>query len=100
VLLVVGVLLAAFSPAFWTLIVARILIGRLAVGAASMTVSLCISEVAPPRIRGGLVSFNQLAITSGVPWSYPTKQRSLQQIERDLGAELSAEAAPAPTVGR
>jgi MFS family permease len=99
VLLVVGVLLAAFSPAFWTLIVARILIG-LAVGAASMTVSLCISEVAPPRMRGGLVSFNQLAITSGVPWSYPTKQRSLQQIERDLGAELSAEAAPAPTVGR
>src|ERR1700709_1718436 len=36
---VVGVLLAAFAPAFWTLIVARVIIG-LAVGSASMTVPL------------------------------------------------------------
>jgi sugar porter (SP) family MFS transporter len=66
---VVGVLLAAFAPMFWTLVLARVVIG-LAVGSASMTVPLYIGEVAPPRIRGGLVSFNQLAITIGILVSY------------------------------
>jgi sugar porter (SP) family MFS transporter len=62
---VVGVLGAAFSPTFWFLVVMRFVIG-LAVGSASMTVPLYIGEVAPPRVRGALVSFNQLAITSGI----------------------------------
>ena len=66
---VVGVLLAAFAPAYWTLILARFVIG-LAVGSASMTVPLYIGEVAPPKIRGGLVSFNQLMITCGILVSY------------------------------
>src|SRR6201995_3308273 len=66
---VVGVLLAAFAPMYWTLILARVIIG-LAVGSASMTVPLYIGEVAPPKIRGGLVSFNQLAITLGILVSY------------------------------
>jgi sugar porter (SP) family MFS transporter len=66
---IVGVLLAAFTPTFPVLLVARIVIG-LAVGAASMVVPLYIGEVAPPRIRGGLVSLNQLAITSGILVSY------------------------------
>ena len=66
---VVGVLLAAFAPMYWTLLLARIVIG-LAVGSASMTVPLYIGEVAPPRIRGALVSFNQLAITVGILVSY------------------------------
>jgi sugar porter (SP) family MFS transporter len=66
---VVGVLLAAFAPTYWTLLIARIVIG-LAVGAASMTVPLYIGEVAPPRMRGGLVSLNQLAITGGILLSY------------------------------
>jgi len=65
----VGVLLAAFSPVYWVLVLARVVIG-LAVGSASMTVPLYIGEVAPPRIRGGLVSLNQLAITSGILMSY------------------------------
>ncbi len=62
---VLGVLGAAFSPALWFLIVMRFVIG-LAVGSASMAVPLYISEVAPPRVRGALVSFNQLALTSGI----------------------------------
>jgi sugar porter (SP) family MFS transporter len=69
VVFVLGVLLAAFSPAYWTLILARVVIG-LGVGSASMTVPLYIGEVAPPRIRGALVSFNQLAITAGILVSY------------------------------
>jgi sugar porter (SP) family MFS transporter len=62
---VVGVLGAALSPTLWFLIVTRFVIG-LAVGSASMAVPLYISEVAPPRVRGALVSFNQLALTSGI----------------------------------
>ena len=64
-----GVLGAAFSPAFWFLVVMRFVIG-LAVGSASMTVPLFIGELAPPRFRGALVSFNQLAITGGILISY------------------------------
>jgi sugar porter (SP) family MFS transporter len=66
---VVGVALAAFAPQFWILLAARIIIG-LAVGSASMVVPLYIGEVAPPKIRGGLVSLNQLAITVGILVSY------------------------------
>jgi sugar porter (SP) family MFS transporter len=68
-LFVAGVLLAAFSPSYGVLVGARVIIG-LAVGSASMVVPLYIGEVAPPRVRGALVSFNQLAITSGILISY------------------------------
>jgi len=68
-LFVVGVMIAAFSPSYAVLVGARVIIG-LAVGSASMVVPLYIGEVAPPRVRGALVSFNQLAITSGILASY------------------------------
>jgi hypothetical protein len=41
-----------------------------AVGAASFVSPMYISEMAPPRARGGLTSFNQLAVTSGILLSY------------------------------
>ncbi|MHB1533454.1 MAG: sugar porter family MFS transporter [Acidimicrobiales bacterium] len=66
---IVGVLGAASSPAFAFLVAMRFVIG-LAVGSASMVVPMYIGEVAPPRYRGALVSFNQLAITSGILVSY------------------------------
>jgi len=66
---VAGVLGAAFSPTLWFLIVMRFVIG-LAVGSASMAVPLYISEVAPPRVRGALVSFNQLALTMGILFAF------------------------------
>jgi len=69
VVFVLGVMLAAFTPTFPVLLVARVIIG-LAVGSASMVVPLYIGESAPPSIRGGLVSLNQLAITSGILVSY------------------------------
>ena len=66
---IVGVLGAAFSPAFWFLVMTRFVIG-LAVGSASMVVPLFIGELAPPSTRGALVSLNQLAITSGILLSF------------------------------
>jgi MFS family permease len=69
-LFVAGVMLAAFSPSYAVLVGARVIIG-LAVGSASMVVPLYIGEVAhPPRVRGALASFNQLAVTSGILASY------------------------------
>jgi sugar porter (SP) family MFS transporter len=68
-LFVVGVLLAAVSPSYGVLVAARVVIG-LAVGSASMVVPLYIGEIVPPRVRGALVSFNQLAITTGILVSY------------------------------
>ncbi len=68
-LFVGGVMLAAFSPSFGVLVASRVIIG-LAVGSASMVVPLYIGELVPPQIRGALVSFNQLAITSGILVSY------------------------------
>jgi sugar porter (SP) family MFS transporter len=50
-------------------VAARVVIG-VAVGSASMVVPLYIGETAPPRVRGGLVSFNQLAVTVGILVSY------------------------------
>jgi sugar porter (SP) family MFS transporter len=68
-LFVAGVALAAFSPDYATLVAARVVIG-VAVGSASMVVPLYIGELVPPAIRGAMVSFNQLAITSGILISY------------------------------
>jgi len=66
---VVGALGCAFSVSIPMLIGFRFLLG-LSVGTASFVAPLYISEVSPPRVRGGLVSFNQLAITSGILLSY------------------------------
>jgi sugar porter (SP) family MFS transporter len=66
---IAGVLLVAFTPTYPVLLIGRIIIG-LAVGSASTVVPLYIGEVVPPRVRGGLVSLNQLAITAGILVSY------------------------------
>ena len=49
--------------------VARFFVGA-CIGIASLTVPLYISEMAPARIRGALVSLNQLAITVGIVVAY------------------------------
>ena len=48
---------------------ARVVAGT-AIGIASMLAPLYIAEVSPPRIRGRLVSLNQLAIMTGILLSY------------------------------
>jgi sugar porter (SP) family MFS transporter len=69
VVFIVGVLGASLAPVFAFLVAMRFVIG-LAVGSASMVVPMYIGEVAPPKYRGALVSFNQLAITGGILVSY------------------------------
>lgn len=55
------------SPA--ELVIARI-IGGLGVGITSMAAPVYISEVAPPNLRGRLVSYYQLSITLGILLSF------------------------------
>jgi sugar porter (SP) family MFS transporter len=66
---VIGALGCALAVNVPMLIGFRFVLG-LSVGTASFVAPLYISEVSPPRVRGGLVSFNQLAITSGILLSY------------------------------
>jgi sugar porter (SP) family MFS transporter len=62
-------LLSAASADTAMLIGARILLG-LAIGASSLVVPTYIAEIAPPDLRGRLVSMNQLMITIGIFVSY------------------------------
>jgi SP family galactose:H+ symporter-like MFS transporter len=65
----VGAIGTAFTPSIALLIAGRIVVG-IAIGIASFIAPMYISELAPARIRGSLVSVNQLAITIGIVVSY------------------------------
>ena len=66
---VIGALGCALSVSVPMLVGFRFLLG-LSVGTASFVAPMYIAEVAPPRVRGGLVSFNQLAVTTGILLAY------------------------------
>jgi sugar porter (SP) family MFS transporter len=66
---VIGGLACAFSQSYWQILVSRFWLG-LAVGCASFVSPMYIAELVPPRIRGGVVSFNQLMITLGILVAY------------------------------
>jgi sugar porter (SP) family MFS transporter len=66
---VVGAVGMGLSPGVWWLIIFRFVAG-IGIGIASIVGPLYISETAPPQIRGSVVSFNQLAITSGILIAY------------------------------
>jgi sugar porter (SP) family MFS transporter len=68
-LFAVGSILCAVSTSIGVLIAGRIAVG-LAIGVASYTAPLYIGEIAPPKLRGGLVTLNQLAITVGILLAY------------------------------
>lgn len=69
VLFIIGSLWSALSPNVESLIIARILLG-LAVGIASYTAPLYLSEIAPEKIRGSMISMYQLMITIGILAAY------------------------------
>jgi SP family galactose:H+ symporter-like MFS transporter len=69
ILFAAGAIETALAPSITLLIAGRIIVGT-AIGVASFTTPLYISEVAPVNIRGRLVSINQVALTSGIVISY------------------------------
>jgi sugar porter (SP) family MFS transporter len=66
---VIGALACAFSQTYPQILASRFWLG-LAVGTASFVSPMYIAEMVPPRIRGGVVSFNQLMITLGILVAY------------------------------
>ncbi len=62
--------LAAAVPRTLAEFVAARFAGGLAIGVASLLVPLYIAEIAPARIRGQLVTLNQLAIVTGILLAY------------------------------
>ena len=69
VIYVVAGLGCAISQDVWQLLIARFALG-IAVGTASFVAPMYIAELVPKRVRGGLVSFNQLMITIGILLAY------------------------------
>ncbi len=69
VLYILSALGCAFAGSSLMLIAFRLLSG-LAVGATSVVAPMYISEIAPAKKRGRLVSFNQFAITIGIVVAY------------------------------
>jgi sugar porter (SP) family MFS transporter len=68
---------SALSPDFITLIFFRML-GGLGVGAALIIAPMYIAEIAPPAIRGRLVSVNQLNIVVGISVAFFTNYLILE----------------------
>ncbi|AYL95636.1 sugar porter family MFS transporter [Mucilaginibacter celer] len=69
IIFTVGAFGCAYAPNVTVLIVMRIIIG-FAIGITSYVVPMYISEISPSRVRGGLVTLNQLMITIGILVSY------------------------------
>ena len=69
ILFIVGAVGTALAPGTLSLAIGRVVVG-MAIGVASFTAPLYISEVSPPNVRGRLVSLNQLMITIGIVASY------------------------------
>lgn len=69
ILFVAGSLFSAAAPNVEVLILSRVLLG-LAVGVASYTAPLYLSEIAPEKIRGSMISMYQLMITIGILGAY------------------------------
>jgi MFS transporter, SP family, galactose:H+ symporter len=68
-LFILGALGTAVAPGTAWLAAGRVVVG-MAIGIASFTAPLYISEISPAPIRGKLVSLNQLMITIGILVSY------------------------------
>jgi sugar porter (SP) family MFS transporter len=66
---VTGAIGCALAQSYWQILAGRFWLG-LAVGTASFVSPMYIAELVPPRIRGGVVSFNQLMVTLGILAAY------------------------------
>jgi len=73
----VSAIFSALSTSYIQLVIAR-MIGGLGVGAALIIPPMYIAEIAPPKMRGRMVSFNQLNIVIGLSVAFFTNYLILQ----------------------
>ena len=80
----VSALASAVAPNFVALVGARML-GGFGVGAALIVAPMYIAEIAPAKIRGRMVSFNQLNIVIGISAAFFSNYLILRLGASDLG---------------
>ena len=80
----VSALASAVAPNFVALVAARML-GGFGVGAALIVAPMYIAEIAPAKIRGRMVSFNQLNIVIGISAAFFSNYLILRLGASDLG---------------
>jgi len=83
ILYAISALASAFAPTFLTLVIAR-MIGGFGVGASLILAPMYIAEMAPPAIRGRMVSFNQLNIVIGISLAFFTNYLILKFAQSDV----------------
>jgi sugar porter (SP) family MFS transporter len=69
IVFIVGIGLTIAAQSYGPLVAGRVIVG-LGVGSISSTVPLYLSEIAPPAMRGRLVTLQQIMITLGILVSY------------------------------
>jgi len=84
VLYAISAIASAFAPSFIFLVIAR-MIGGFGVGASLIIAPMYIAEIAPPKIRGTMVSFNQLNIVIGISAAFFTNYLILKLGQSDAG---------------
>lgn len=100
VLLVVAALFAisatwsALATGYTEFIIAR-LIGGVGIGGAILIAPIYIAEIAPPKLRGSLVSFNQLNIVIGISVAYFSNYFLVNYGDESWRWMLGVEAIPA-----
>lgn len=73
---------SALATDFWFFIIAR-MIGGIGVGASLIIAPMYIAEISPPKMRGRLVSFNQLNIVIGISVAFFTNFMILKFSQSD-----------------
>jgi MFS family permease len=84
VLYAISAIASALAPSFWFLVIAR-MIGGFGVGASLIIAPMYIAEIAPPAMRGRMVSFNQLNIVVGISAAFFTNYLILKLGQSDAG---------------
>lgn len=75
---------SAIAPSFWFLVLAR-MVGGFGVGASLIIAPIYIAEIAPPKMRGTMVSLNQLNIVLGISVAFFTNYMILQLGKSNAG---------------
>ena len=88
VLFAVSAIGSALAPDFITLVIAR-MVGGLGVGASLIIAPMYIAEISPAKMRGRLVSFNQLNIVIGISLAFFTNYLILQWGKSDAALALA-----------
>jgi len=85
---------SAMATGYTEFIIARI-IGGVGIGGAILIAPIYIAEIAPPKLRGSLVSFNQLNIVIGISVAYFSNYFLVDMGENSWRYMLGVEAIPA-----